>query len=73
MDPLAGMAVSLMIMKTAIDMGWESIRELSDETVDDNQLKELIDVIKIVPGVRSFHNLRARRMGHYTLVDLVRS
>ena len=38
--------------------------------VDVNMSKELRNIVEVTPGVKSCWTARARRMGHYTLVDL---
>ncbi|OQR82701.1 Cation Diffusion Facilitator (CDF) Family [Achlya hypogyna] len=72
-DPLAGAIVSCMIAKTGVDICLDSVRELTDKSVEDDILK----LLKVTAGassnvedVVSVSNVRARRMGPYTMVDL---
>jgi cation diffusion facilitator family transporter len=69
LDPIAGLVVGCMIVKSAGEMAIESMKELTDE-VDTEVLKELSKVVSAQNGVKSHYNIRARKMGHYTLVDL---
>jgi len=70
MDPIAGMLVAGLIMKTGIDIGYESIRELTDETVEEDVISELGNIMSGIEGVDHYHEMRARRMGPHLLVDL---
>ena len=70
MDPIAGMLVAGLIMKTGIDIGYESIRELTDETVEEDVISELGKIMSGIEGVDHYHEMRARRMGPHLLVDL---
>jgi len=70
LDPLAGILVSGLIVKTGIDIGLESIRDLTDETVEEDILQAMDKIVRQVDGVNDFHQVRARRMGPYILVDL---
>ena len=70
MDPIAGVLVAGLIIKTGIDIGYESIRELTDETVEEEVISELGHILAEIDGVDHFHEMRARRMGPKLLVDL---
>ncbi len=70
MDPIAGVLVAGLIIKTGIDIGYESIRELTDEIVEEEVISELGHILAEIDGVDHFHEMRARRMGPQLLVDL---
>ena len=70
MDPIAGVLVAGLIIKTGIDIGYQSIRELTDETVEEEVISELVHILAEIDGVDHFHEMRARRMGPQLLVDL---
>ncbi len=70
MDPIAGVLVSGLIIKTGINFGYESIRELTDETVEEEVIDELRQILSKIDGVDHFHEMRVRRMGPNLLVDL---
>eukprot|EP00026_Physarum_polycephalum_P008316 Phypoly_transcript_08398.p1 GENE.Phypoly_transcript_08398~~Phypoly_transcript_08398.p1 ORF type:complete len:494 (+),score=91.17 Phypoly_transcript_08398:33-1484(+) len=69
LDPLAGFAVSVMIMNTAYQLGTSSIRELTD-TVASEDVQQITKLIENAEGVLSFSDIRVRKMGPYTIVDL---
>ncbi|MBS1256591.1 MAG: Ferrous-iron efflux pump FieF [Deltaproteobacteria bacterium] len=70
MDPIAGVLVAGLIVKTGIDIGYGSLRELTDETAEDEVISELNKILTDVEGVDHYHEMRARRMGPHLLVDL---
>ncbi|EEY58371.1 Cation Diffusion Facilitator (CDF) Family [Phytophthora infestans T30-4] len=73
LDPVAGMAVAAMIVKTGGDICLDrhvSVQELTDNTVEAEVLETLKEVSAGVDDVLHVSQVRARRMGPYTLVDL---
>ena len=70
MDPIAGVLVAGLIIKTGIDIGYESIKELTDENVEEEIISKLEKIMTNIEGVEHFHEMRARKMGPDLLVDL---
>ena len=70
MDPIAGILVAGWIIKTGATIGYDSIKELTDESVEEDLLPSLDLTLKQIEGVEKYHDARARRMGSYILVDL---
>jgi len=70
LDPLAGMAVAAMIIKMGVTMGWESIKELTDASLDKEMLRYMGSLITKVDGIVEYRNIRARKMGTYQVVDV---
>ncbi|KAG7379706.1 hypothetical protein PHYPSEUDO_008272 [Phytophthora pseudosyringae] len=70
LDPVAGMAVAAMIVKTGGEICLDSVQELTDNTVEAEVLETLQEVSRGVDDVLHVSQVRARRMGPYTLVDL---
>ena len=70
LDPLAGLVVSPLIMKTAWDMGKQSVDELTDAVTDPEIGSHVYQLMNNVEGVQDFHEVRVRRMGSYLLLDL---
>jgi len=72
-DPLAGFLVSGMIAKTGLEIGYEAVKELSDGTVEEELLETVRECAleELLGGdVVDVHDVRARKMGPYILVDL---
>lgn len=70
LDALAALLVAAMIGKIAWDMAWRSLQELVDTGLEPQALTAVRQTILRVPGVRALHQLRTRRMGGATLVDV---
>ena len=70
LDPLVGLVVSALIMKTAWDMGKQSVVELTDAVTDPEIGSHVYQLMNNVEGVQDFHEVRVRRMGSYLLLDL---
>ncbi|TBL78222.1 cation diffusion facilitator family transporter [Paenibacillus thalictri] len=69
-DPLAGIIVSILVLKLAVSMGQESIDVLMEKTVSPEKLAEYEALIKSIPEVKRIDRLRAREHGHYILIDV---
>lgn len=70
LDALAALVVALMVGAVGCQLGWRAVRELVDTGIDDAALAELGALIRSVDGVADFDDLRTRRMGGATLVDV---
>jgi cation diffusion facilitator family transporter len=69
-DPLAGVIVSLMVLKMAWDLGKESIHNTLDHVLHDEDTKDLRKIVEKVPEVKKIDMLHAREHGHYVIIDL---
>jgi len=63
LDPVASIIVGIMLVFVAVRILRQSIGELTDESLQENTEKEILDIINSVPGVCQPHNLRTRRLG----------
>ncbi len=70
LDPIAAIVVSLFIIKSGYDIMKPCISELLEASLPEEQQREIIDIVKAVPGIRNVHNLRSRRIGNGIAVDL---
>ena len=73
LDPLAGMGVAGMIMRVGWQMSWEAVRELADHSTSDLELAALqgcVDELVEARVLVGAHNIRARRVGQATLVEM---
>lgn len=69
-DPLAGIIVSILVLKLAYSMGQEAFDVLMEKAVKPEKLGEYAALIQTIPEVKRIDRLRAREHGHYILVDL---
>lgn len=71
LDPLAGLCVAAMVALTGIQVGWDSLKQLTD--VSDRKVVERVAAIAgSCEGVSAVDvkRVRCRQMGSHTLVDL---
>jgi cation diffusion facilitator family transporter len=69
-DPVAAIAVALMIIKAALDLTKESAKDLLDAGLPPSEI-ELINGLVIMhkPQILGFHQLRTRKAGHVRFVE----
>lgn len=70
LDAIAAIIVGLLIIHMAVKLGWRSVSELVDTSIDAEALKNIQHVILQTPGVRTIHQLRTRQMANNILVDV---
>lgn len=70
LDPIASVIIAVFIAISAIEIAKPSIKELLEESLPENQIKEIRSIIKNVSGVKRVHNLRSRRNGHSYIIDV---
>lgn len=70
MDPLAGVVVGGMIVKVGIDITWQGVRDLMDTALSDEHTKKIQTILRDIPEVLHFHDLRSRAIGGELLIDV---
>ena len=70
LDPLAAIAVALIIARAGWHIGQGAFQELTDTSVPEALLTTLNQTLHNLPGVLDIHRLRARRQGPDMLIDL---
>ena len=71
-DPIAAIAVAVLIIQTGYELVMQSTRVLLDETLPDEELEEIRRCVREHRGdiIFGYHKLRARRAGSRRHVDL---
>ena len=69
LDPVAAVFVSILVVRVGAGIGWNSFRELSDESISQGARHEIEESIKHVKGVKGYHNIRTRSLGKYITID----
>ena len=69
-DAVAAVLVSLMIAKIGLSLMIDSLKELVDTAISDDEIEALRRAILVIDGVVNIHLLRTRRMGEDIYVDL---
>jgi cation diffusion facilitator family transporter len=70
LDPLAAIVVSLFILKVAWQITRGSLRELLEESLDEETKKSIMEIVGQVEGVLEPHDLRTRKNGNRIVVDI---
>jgi len=70
LDPIAGLLVCGLIVKLGFSTIMASIRDLTDTVEDLGLIKEIQNIASKIEGVDSSSQIRTRKMGPHTLVDM---
>jgi len=70
LDPIAGIIVSILVIKVGIDLYIKSIRELVDESASEEIIISIKEITYATEGVRDIKELRTRIFGNKIYVDL---
>jgi len=70
LDPLAGIIVSLFIIKVSLQLGLPSISELLETALPKEIENEIRDIIMRIDGVRDYHRLKTRKIGTIYAIDV---
>nr|WP_306220428.1 cation diffusion facilitator family transporter [Cohnella sp. WQ 127256] len=69
-DPVAGIIVSLLVLKLAYEMGRDSVDILMERNVSVEKLAYYEDLLRSEEDVKRVDRVRAREHGHYIIVDI---
>ena len=70
LDPIAAIAVSVLILVLAYRLGRPAVDELLEVSLPQDEQSKITDIVNGVDGVKAFHNLRTRRNGNLRVVDI---
>lgn len=70
LDPIAAMAVSVLILVLAYRLGRPAVEELLEVALPQEEQEKIADIVNGTEGVKAFHNLRTRRNGNLRVVDI---
>ncbi|MBI9098059.1 MAG: cation transporter [Spirochaetaceae bacterium] len=70
LDPIACVIVSLFIIKEAFHIGKISINELLEVALPEEIQEVILQTAALIPEVEKPHNLKTRRIGNISAVDL---
>jgi len=70
LEPIAAIAVCVAILKVAIDIGKEAIRQLIDQSADEDTREIIKKTALSVDGVLSIDQLHTRQSAHLIFVDM---
>lgn len=70
LDVLAAVVIALIIIHIGWKFTWDSVKELVDTGLSQEDTQKLKAIARETDGVRNVHELRSRRMGHDILLDV---
>jgi len=70
LDPIAALVVGLMIVRTGWRFFWRALSDLMDKAVSEEESQAIRTTLLSTPGVFGVHDLRTRKMGDLTIVDV---
>lgn len=70
LDPLASIVVSVFIVRAAWQLMMESMKELTEASLSDEDEAVIMHIAASEPGVSEVHNLRTRRMGNRIAIEM---
>ena len=70
LDPLAAIAVSFFIIKTAWEMIVKAVQELLEVSLPDDTENKIVRLAEEEPTVSEVHHLRTRRIGNRIAIDM---
>jgi len=70
-DPVAGILVGIIVIKTAIELFWENAQELMEGTLKGDKIyNNVYSALKTVDNIHNPHKMRIRKFGYKYIIDL---
>lgn len=69
-DPLAALAVGLVITRMGYRFAATALHDLMDRAVDEETQRAIAGTLRATPGVTGLHDLKTRKAGDLVLVDV---
>lgn len=70
LDPIAGIVVSIIIIKVGVDLYLDSVRSLVDESASPAIVEQIKTITQSVQGVKTIPDLKTRTFGSKIYVDI---
>ena len=70
LDPIAALVVGIFIFKVSFFIIKQSIDELLETSLGEKIEKEIIEIVRQIPGVKNPHNLKTRKVGSNYAIDI---
>ncbi len=69
-DAIGALVVGLMVAKMGWKFGLDALYDLMDRSASEEEHRQIAQIIQATSGIKSFHDLRTRKMGDMILVDV---
>ncbi|MBU5438234.1 cation diffusion facilitator family transporter [Tissierella sp. MSJ-40] len=70
LDPIAGIVVSFFVIKVGVELYIKSVRELVDESANQETINLIIEKTNSVKGVKGIKSLKTRIFGNKIFIDI---
>lgn len=70
LDSLASVIVSFFIIIASFSLMKPALNELLEKSLPENEVKEIGKIVSSYPGVKAYHHLRTRRVGHGRAIEI---
>ncbi|WP_286237690.1 cation diffusion facilitator family transporter [Neptuniibacter halophilus] len=70
LDAVAAIAVALLVAKIGWDLTWNSLRQLVDTALPEEQVQAYRQQLLQIHGVRAVHDFKTRTMGNQKLLEM---
>lgn len=70
LDPVAALLVAVMLAFVAYQIAHQSIRELLEEAISEEDIDVIRDMASSVEGVENPHQIRTRKIGSYSAIEM---
>ncbi len=70
LDPIAGIIVSLLILKVGVEFYLRAVRQLVDESADEETIEKIKELTCSIKGVKGINTLKTRVFGNRLYVDI---
>ena len=69
LDALAAALVGFLITKMGWEFGYSALKDLMDESLDEQTVLAIRQTLLATTGVKDIHELRTRKMGDFAVID----
>lgn len=70
LDPLAGLIVSVIVIKVGIELFLKGYNELMDSSIDEDELAQISKIVLRETNIESINDLKARKHGSKVFIDI---
>lgn len=70
LDAVGALIVGLLIVKMGFEFAWDSLNDLMDRAVSEEEVKKIQELVVSTAKVKGYHDLRTRKMGDMIFVDV---
>lgn len=70
LDPIVGMIIGVLILKTAYTIGKENIDNIMGKVPDETLIKQIEEIANNTKGAHEAHNIKVDNFGAYSIVNL---